>query len=464
MLTMAALSPHPPILVPEVGGNQDEKAGKTIKALKKIAADVKLAEPEMIVFISPHGPAFSDAVTYFKGENIFGDFSAFGSVLGLGRDIEEEFGEKLEEACKGLPFSVAGIAREESSKYGYTFQLDHGVLVPLYYLDQAGIDVPIFVINMAIRPYEELYEFGRRLGDVIEKYHKRAALVISGDMSHCLSSASPGGYAKEGAIFDSLVREAIAAGDVKKLYAIKHQIIERAGECGLRPVYMGLGVLDGWNFKTEVLSYEGPWGVGYLTAEFFPERKSRETFSDAMYDLKKKRMHDIRKKESAPVKWARASLEHHILHGGFPDESEMPVGIPEGRAGVFVSLKKDGVLRGCVGTIVPTEKSVGDEIKENVLKSAFEDNRFPPVQREELSDIQYSVDVLGDVEKINSKAELDVKKYGLIVEHTGRRGLLLPNLEGINSVDDQIAIAKRKAGIKPWEKVTLERFEVRRYE
>ncbi len=133
------------------------------------------------------------------------------------------------------------------------------------------------------------------------------------------------------------------------------------------------------------------------------------------------------------------------------------------RAGVFVSLKKDGQLRGCIGTIEPTTASVADEIRQNAVSAAFRDTRFDPVSAEELDDLVISVDVLYPAESIGSINELDPRKYGVIVRKGHRSGLLLPDLEGVNTVQQQVAIAKKKASLGPEEEVDLYRFEVQRF-
>ena len=136
----------------------------------------------------------------------------------------------------------------------------------------------------------------------------------------------------------------------------------------------------------------------------------------------------------------------------------------EKQAGVFVSLHKDGRLRGCIGTIQAVRKNIAEEIVENGISAATKDPRFSPVLPEELELLEISVDVLGKPEKIRSKDELDVKKYGVIVTKGFRRGLLLPNLDGVESVDEQLSIALRKAGLSEREKnFEMERFEVVRH-
>ena len=132
------------------------------------------------------------------------------------------------------------------------------------------------------------------------------------------------------------------------------------------------------------------------------------------------------------------------------------------RAGVFVSIKKAGQLRGCIGTFSPTQETVAEEIIANAIKSASEDPRFPPITEPELASLAISVDVLSEPEAC-SEFDLDPSRFGVIVQSGWRRGLLLPDLEGVNSVEDQLAIAKRKAGIAPGESVRLSRFTVERH-
>jgi MEMO1 family protein len=133
------------------------------------------------------------------------------------------------------------------------------------------------------------------------------------------------------------------------------------------------------------------------------------------------------------------------------------------RAGVFVSLKVRGGLRGCIGTFEPCERDIANEVIRNAISSATCDPRFSPVRPEELESLEYSVDVLTAPEQANSLADLDPKRYGVIVKAGGRRGLLLPDLEGVDTVEEQVAIAMQKAGIPPGTPVTLFRFEVKRY-
>ena len=166
----------------------------------------------------------------------------------------------------------------------------------------------------------------------------------------------------------------------------------------------------------------------------------------------------------AYVQLARKTIEAYVNTG---EKIKIPEGLPEEmysqRAGVFVSIKENGALRGCIGTIQAVWASIAEEIIENAISASSMDPRFYPIVSEELDKLTISVDVLGDMEKIDSTDQLDVRRYGVVVTKGRRRGLLLPNLEGVDTVEDQVAIAKQKAGIAEWEEADLERFEVVRH-
>ena len=190
-------------------------------------------------------------------------------------------------------------------------------------------------------------------------------------------------------------------------------------------------------YQAELLSYEGPFGVGYAVAAF--ERFDAASSGDFGAD--------------PYVRLACASIETYLRTGkpleltdewqnALPDEMLLQ------QAGVFVSIHKNGELRGCIGTIVPTTSSIAQEIIQNGISASTRDPRFPAIQVYELDCLEVSVDVLTDPESINSEADLDPCRYGVVVTKGYKRGLLLPDLEGVDSVAQQVAIAKQKAGIR----------------
>ncbi|WP_346354705.1 AmmeMemoRadiSam system protein A [Azotosporobacter soli] len=171
----------------------------------------------------------------------------------------------------------------------------------------------------------------------------------------------------------------------------------------------------------------------------------------------------MNKTHSTAVELAWAALRSHLHVAEMP---ELPERLPEelaGRAGVFVSLKKQGRLRGCIGTFEPTQTDVAHEIIRNAVMAATQDPRFPKVEEAELPELEISVDVLTPPEEIAAENQLDPARYGLILKSGWRKGLLLPQLEGVNTVEEQIAIVRQKAGIVPGEAVTMYRFTVVRY-
>ncbi len=164
------------------------------------------------------------------------------------------------------------------------------------------------------------------------------------------------------------------------------------------------------------------------------------------------------------VELAKKTVEEYIRKGTI---SSPPSKIPEEmnkKAGVFVSIKKRGQLRGCIGTFLPTTENIYEEIVRNAIAAATQDPRFSPIQEEELPDLEFSVDILSPPEPVRDLTELDPKKYGVIVMKGWQRGLLLPDIEGVNTVDEQLKIAKLKAGISPFDSdVEIYKFKVERY-
>ena len=162
------------------------------------------------------------------------------------------------------------------------------------------------------------------------------------------------------------------------------------------------------------------------------------------------------------VELAKQTVESYVRLGKVPEPQEFTPEMLE-RAGVFVSLHKHGELRGCIGTFEPTRDNVAQEIIANAISSATRDPRFSPVAESELDDLEYSVDILTQPEPVTDISQLDPETYGVIVESGRRKGLLLPDLEGVDSVEEQIAICRLKADISADEPVRVYRFQVRRF-
>ncbi len=165
------------------------------------------------------------------------------------------------------------------------------------------------------------------------------------------------------------------------------------------------------------------------------------------------------------VQLAKDTIENYVRHGETIQPPTELTSEMEKQAGAFVSIHKYGMLRGCIGTIEPTQANVAQEVIQNAISSATRDPRFPPITPDELADLDIKVDVLGEPEPVDGLEELDPRRYGVIVKSARdrRRGLLLPDLEGVDTVEYQVDVARRKAGIRPDEPIELYRFEVVRY-
>lgn len=453
-IVFCGIVPHPPIMVPEVGGAEAKIVKATQDSLLELGRRMGAAGTETMVIISPHGPVFRDVVALNTAARVYGDLGRFRAP-GVKFDLEtdRELAARIAEVSRSRDFPVTGLGVEAARQYDRfdLLKLDHGVTAPLYWLQKGGFRGRVVVVGMSLLPRETLYTFGKIVRQAAEELDRKVALVASGDLSHRVTPDGPAGYTPRGAEFDHLLTDLIRKADTRGVMGIDERLAEDAGECGLRAIIMMLGALDGRRWKGDVLSYEAPFGVGYMVAELRFRAGDGDAGSEA------------RSRESFLVRLARQRLENYVRGGrGLPDVGEVP---PEFRrpGGTFVTIKKDGVLRGCIGTILPTRSSIAEEVMENAIAAGVRDPRFAPVGPEELEDLEYSVDVLGEPEPVAGPEALDPEKYGVIVTRGNRRGVLLPDLEGIDTAAKQVAIARQKAGIAPHEKVELERFTVTRY-
>lgn len=223
---------------------------------------------------------------------------------------------------------------------------------------------------------------------------------------------------------------------------------------------------SGLTVAARLLSHEGPFGVGYAVALFrVTGRNETRCFAEACEQAQRARLKERRDREDAWVRLARLSLETYVRTGqrlgSLPDN--LPEELTGQAAGAFVSLHTGGRLRGCIGTTVPTAENVAWEIVQNAVSAGTRDPRFPAVRAGELENLEYSVDVLGRAEPVGSPDQLDPKRYGVIMGYGNRCGLLLPDLDGVDTVEQQIGIACKKGGIRETDPYTLQRFKVVRH-
>ena len=456
----AIIVPHPPIIIPTIGRGQEWEVQSTIDAYRAAVKQAAAWEPEVLIVTTPHLVMYADYFHISPGKGASGDMSTFGaSQTRLEVEYDWELREEIIRQAEAANIRAGTLGEKDLS-------LDHGTFLPLYFLQEAGVDCPILRIGLSGFSPLEHYRLGQCIAKAVDKLGRRTVFVASGDLSHKLKDDGPYGYAPEGPVFDRRVTQAMADGDFLKFLTMDAGLCERAAECGLRSFQIMAGALDGLAVEAKLLSYEGTFGVGYGVATFTvtsPDENRR--FAKQCEEIERARLAERKAAEDPWVKLARLSLETYVRTGKQLDT--LPDGLPGEMtcraAGAFVSLHAHGQLRGCIGTTGPTTNSVAWEIVQNAVSACSRDPRFVPVRVDELDSLEYSVDVLGKPEAISSPAELDVKKYGVIVSCGGRRGLLLPDLDGVDTIEQQIDIARQKGGISSREQYTLERFEVVRH-
>ena len=455
----AFMVPHPPMIVPDVGRGSEKQIEKTIKAYERKADEIAALKPETIIISSPHSIMYSDYFHISPGSGAVGSFADFGAPqvkfdVSYDEELVNGICARTEES--GFPAGTLGEKRPE---------LDHGTMVPLWFILKKYKDFKL--VRTGLSGYDLLkhYEYGMMIKDAVEALGRRVVYVASGDLSHKLQDYGPYGFAEEGPLYDKRIMDVCSGGRFGEFFDFDESFCQKAAECGHKSFVIMAGALDGQAVEASQYSHEDVTGVGYGICSFVPkgEDASRH-FLEARLQLVERELEQKGQKSDAWVRLARESAEYFVKNGR---EMDLPSWVPEAllnvRAGAFVSIHKFGALRGCIGTIASTQKNLALEIIQNAVSAVSKDPRFQPVTEDELKYLDINVDVLGEAEKISSPAELDVKKYGVIVQSGYKRGLLLPDLDGVDTVEQQISIARRKGGIAPDEEVELFRFEVVRH-
>ena len=266
LISIVGLAPHPPIIIPEIGRGEIKKVSKTVEGMKVLSSRIRDASPDLLIIITPHGQIMREGPAILDMDELIGDFGQFGySGIQLKMRTDRELIELIkEESMPGGPKPVLISDKDYLLRSGKV--LDHGAMVPLYYLQQEGLDLPGLHVTIGFQPLNELYRFGSNLAGVLEKRGGRAAVVASGDLSHRLIPGAPAGFNERGAEFDRTIVNLLQESRVEDILNLDQDLIEQAGECGLRPFAIALGMLEGEKINSDIISYEGPFGVGYLVA------------------------------------------------------------------------------------------------------------------------------------------------------------------------------------------------------
>ncbi len=273
-IVAAGIAPHPPIIIPEIGRGEQEKAGKTVEAMHTFARRLAEVCGETLIFITPHGPMFRNTVAILAKAQLQGDFTNF-SAPGVRLQTENDLDlvRTIEKESRKVGVDVALLGGKGGVASDEELCLDHGITVPLYFLQKAGTGSRCVAVTYALLPYDELYRFGQAIKKAVETLQRRVVVVASSDLSHRLIRGAPAGFTPRGEEFDRLLIEYLKSYQVEKILTMDASLIQAAGECGLRSIAVLLGCLDGETVQPELLSYEGPFGVGYPVALLTPRRK-----------------------------------------------------------------------------------------------------------------------------------------------------------------------------------------------
>ena len=494
-LVYVGIAPHPPIMVPEVGGEMIREVRGSIDAMRALTARVTAAGAETVVIVSPHAPLEARSFVAYADQVLQGDFARFRAPTAeVAAPLDSELLDALERAAREDGFRIHRLRAEE---------LDHGTAVPLYFLLRNGWHGRAVALGYSFLSDDEHLRFGATLRRAADSVARPVALVASGDLSHRLKPDAPAGFHPEAHLFDEQVVESIGVSAPRRIAEIDPALRRLAGECGYRSMLVALGASESLDADCEVLHYEAPFGVGYLVAQLSRGSETRDDESRADSNTTPDEREDegsavdesaadenfvsARTENSADGSSDDAALEDDAGESSLPALARRAVEtfVREGRApkadevladdkspsvlaspaACFVSIKTaDGELRGCIGTVEPSRANLAEELIANAVSAATRDPRFPPVAESELASLRYSVDILHEPEPAEF-ADLDPKVYGVIVEDESgrRRGLLLPDIAGVETAADQVRIAARKAGIAPRESVRLYRFRVERF-
>jgi AmmeMemoRadiSam system protein A len=469
-IAYACISPHPPVIVPEVGRGREAETARTIEALRQVAGELNEQQPETVLIISPHGPIRPDAMGISTAPRAIGGFLQWGAPgVSFTFDNDPEAVSLLQEEA-----SAAGLPLTAVEDWG--LNLDWGCTVPLYYLRSGMRGACLVPMAISFLSPQAHYVLGKAVGRALTRLGRTVAIICSADLSHALIPGAPNDYDPAGHQFDERYRRAVEEWDVDWMLHVDSSFRHHAAEDAVPQTSLLMGALSDLEVHPRVLSYEGPFGVGYLVAaiDVLGPREASGAEPAAAGAAPAYRTGRPAHPTGLPagpetaqpvhpyVALAREAVEGHVRYRQVVEPFDLTPEMRR-RAAAFVSIKKLGDLRGCIGTVEPAYVDLAHEIIQNAIAAATRDPRFEPVVESELPHLTYSVDILTPPERIDGPEALDPRRYGVIVQSGRRRGLLLPDLPGVDSVEEQVAIARAKGGILPGELADLYRFQVERY-
>ncbi len=263
---MVCIMPHPPLAIPAIGDGSERRIQATLDGYHRLSEHIAGLKPKTIIVVSPHGNAFRDAVSLIGSVKVEGDFAGFGHPsVGMRKNIDTKLTMDILSALQVEGISAVILDESTSTGYGVRLNLDHGAMVPLYFVDEHYQDYKLVHITSSFASPKVHYEMGSVIRKAADESSGDVVLLISGDLSHALKEEGPYNYHPYGEVFDHMVYEAIEEKCVEPLLHMTEKEMEDAAQCGLRSICLGFGYA-GNDWTGHVYSYEGPFGVGYLTA------------------------------------------------------------------------------------------------------------------------------------------------------------------------------------------------------
>lgn len=452
--------PHPVDAIPSIGKGREQECPASVKAFQLVAKKIAELAPETIVFITPHAETYADYFQIADGEVGIGSFAEFGDpniTFRLFYDKALVKAIAAEAAKRGIAAGTLG----EKERY-----LDHGTMVPLYFLNQYYRDFKAVRISCSGESLLAHYEYGAAIRAAIESLDRKTVVIASGNLSHVQKMGASYGFSPEGAKYDEAMMRIFEEASFGELLSFDRRLLHEAKECGHRSFAIFAGLFDRQKVVGKRLCHESPFGTGYGFVEFIPgEEDQTRAFGEFYKRRQATRVSQQVESADAYAKLARDAIMAYLKHEKEPEISgNMPADLLTRKAGVFVTLRKDEKIRGCMGSVLSRKKTLGAEIINNAIAAATADPRFEALTLEQMPYVEVSVDICSKPTPILSVSDLDPALYGVMVECENRRGALLPNLPGVNTPEEQIRIAKVKAGIAPEDDVQLFRFTVSHHE
>lgn len=462
-ITGRFLLPHPPYAVPEVGGKQAKEFKHIHEGFTAAGTRIAALKPQTIILLTPHGPCFSDHFYVPDTRRISGDLSLFGGIkIILGFDNDTALAKRLSQESAAAGLSLGPLDHKTMKRYGIPYDLDYGVVVPLYFINHFYNDYRLLPIDLSGMTGKDHYRLGMIIRQCVERGEDDVVIIASGNLSRHTSAKTLPESNVTDAVFDEKIRALLVSGESLGLLDFDPALKQNTTQCCFNPLLTLAGTMDGNAFATDILAYENR-GTGYLCAALRLTGAKPSVLANHTKNAAKRNADRIAG-ETAPQRLARTALREYLAGGG---EINVPAGtdtnLCERSGGVFVFIKIGGELIGSHGSVKATQPNLAAEIIAHTVGAA-KSLRTAPLNQGETDDLSFTVDFLSEPEAITDLALLDHRKYGVIVENHGKIGVLPPDFPGIGSVDEQLRAAKENAGIHPWRSVKIKRFFVIRHD